>query len=76
MAKCKNHSRGPADSKYCGNGGVYYTYNFIEDGSDMGHVDYPWGGDKLKRLNLDLKVSNRALPSIEFSTIPNINYSG
>ena len=40
--KCLDYNRGPPDSKYCDDGGVYYAYNFREDGHDMGHVDYPW----------------------------------
>ncbi len=58
MANCEAHTKGPPDSKYCADGGVYYTYNFIEDGSGMGHVSYPWGGDLLEdKLNLSLTVS-------------------
>lgn len=41
MSNCMADSSGPQDSKYCANGGVYYTYNFVEDGPKMGHVDYP-----------------------------------
>ncbi|KAL8750925.1 MAG: hypothetical protein Q9199_006756 [Rusavskia elegans] len=34
---------GPQDSKYCPDGGIYYTYSFIEDGDKRGYVSYPWG---------------------------------
>lgn len=48
---------GPQDSKYCADSGVYYTYNFIETGDMGGYLGYPWGGEKLPSLDLDLKVS-------------------
>ena len=32
-AKCEGDTSGPSESRYCADGGVYYTYNFIEDGS-------------------------------------------
>ena len=59
-SKCLADSSGPGDSKYCDNGGVYYAYNFIEDGDLSGYVDYPWGGQLLQsKLNINLTVSNR-----------------
>ena len=42
---------GPSISKYCHDGGVYYTYDFIEDGPGMGHVGLPWGADQLSRAD-------------------------
>ena len=45
--KCLEDHSGPQDSKYCDDGGVYYTYNFVEDGDNRGHVDYPWGDQQL-----------------------------
>lgn len=45
--RCLNHDKGPNSTKYCADGGVYYTYNYIEDAGHEGHVGYPWGGDQL-----------------------------
>ena len=53
---CDADRFGPQDSKYCADSGVYYAYNFIEDGDLFGHLGYPWGGDKLSNLNLSLSV--------------------
>ena len=55
---CNTHSTGPQDSKNCSDEGVYYTYNFIEKGDHMGVVGYPWGGQNIKNLDLDLRVRN------------------
>ena len=55
--KCKDDMNGPQDMKHCEDGGVYYAYNFIEDGDHKGHVDYPWGADKLDKLQLTKDVS-------------------
>ena len=55
--KCMAHWQGPSDSKYCADGGVYYTYNFIEGTSETGYVGYPWGAQKLRELNSDLNLS-------------------
>ena len=49
---------GPFDSKYCGDGGVYYTYNFIEQQGGGGGVGWPWGADQLApRAGVNLTVS-------------------
>ena len=56
--KCLNDTSGPQDSKYCDDGGVYYTYNFIETGDEEGHVGYPWGGEKLTANGIDISVCN------------------
>ena len=48
MANCQADISGPPDLKYCGDGGVYYTYNYIEDGSHEGHLGWPWGANKLE----------------------------
>ena len=56
---CLNDTSGPPDSKYCADGGVYYAYNFVEDGDGRGHVDYPWGGDQLQEkfgISLNVRV--------------------
>lgn len=45
--KCEAHTAGPQDLKYCADGGVYYAYNFIEDGDYKGHLGYPWGADQM-----------------------------
>ena len=62
---------GPPDSKYCADGGVYYTYNFVEKGEvgigtfaytsekSGGGVDYPWGAPLLeKKTDIPLAVSS------------------
>ena len=62
MAKCQMHTTGPQASKYCADGGVYYAYNYIEDGDLVGHVDYPWGANLLQsNLNINFSVSNSSL---------------
>ncbi|KAL8879142.1 MAG: hypothetical protein Q9192_008295 [Flavoplaca navasiana] len=43
-------STGPPDSKYCADGGVYYTYNFREQKGGKGGVGWPWGADQLKSM--------------------------
>ena len=55
-ARCSSDLSGPQDSKYCADGGVYYTYNFIETGNLIGHVGYPWGADRLEANDLNLAV--------------------
>ena len=55
-SKCDQHVDGPQTMKYCGDGGVYYAYNYIEDGDLVGHVDYPWGADRLGERDIDPKV--------------------
>ncbi|KAL8854460.1 MAG: hypothetical protein Q9221_000731 [Calogaya cf. arnoldii] len=54
--KCAEDTTGPPDSKYCANGGVYYTYNFIERSNEGGGVGWLWGADKLQpKANISLK---------------------
>ncbi|KAL8964018.1 MAG: hypothetical protein Q9183_004770, partial [Haloplaca sp. 2 TL-2023] len=49
-------STGPPDSKYCADGGVYYTYNFWEQKNEGGGVGWPYGADKLNSsAGVDLK---------------------
>ncbi len=55
-AKCNNDNSGPPDSKYCADGGVYYTYNFIETGHLAGYLGYPWGATKLSDFNITISV--------------------
>ena len=55
-AKCNNDNSGPPDSKYCADGGVYYTYNFIETGHLSGNLGYPWGATKLSEFNITISV--------------------
>ena len=55
-AKCDNDKSGPPDSKYCADGGVYYTYNFIETGHLSGNLGYPWGATKLSEFNITISV--------------------
>ena len=55
---------GPPDSKYCDDGGVYYTYSFIEDTKPTkgGDVGWPWGADQLEpKANISLKVGNNLI---------------
>ena len=55
--KCLEHKKGPETSKYCADGGVYYTYNYIEDGEGRGFVGYPWGANLLmEKFEIDFKV--------------------
>ncbi|KAI4271394.1 MAG: hypothetical protein LQ337_006033, partial [Flavoplaca oasis] len=55
-AQNSTFSTGPPDSKYCADGGVYYTYNFREQKSGKGGVGWPWGADQLKpKAGIDLK---------------------
>lgn len=57
-SNCLIDRSGPQASKYCDDGGVYYAYNFVEDGAGEGHVNYPWGGDKLMdKVGINLTVS-------------------
>ena len=55
-AKCNNDNSGPPDSKYCADGGVYYTYNFIETGHLSGNLGYPWGATKISEFNITISV--------------------
>ena len=55
-AKCNTDNSGPPDSKYCADGGVYYTYNFIETGHLSGYLGYPWGATKLSEFNITISV--------------------
>ena len=56
--QCLGDHSGPQDSKYCDDGGVYYAYNFVEDGEQRGHLDYPWGGQLLmSKYEINLTVS-------------------
>ncbi|KAI4226376.1 MAG: hypothetical protein L6R36_003234 [Xanthoria steineri] len=49
-------STGPPDSKYCADGGIYYTYNFWEQKGEGGGVGWPYGADKLKpNAGIELK---------------------
>ena len=58
--KCNADVSGPGDLRYCGDGGVYYTYNFIESGEGIGYLGWPWGADKLQaELRIDPAVSQR-----------------
>ncbi|KAL8752049.1 MAG: hypothetical protein Q9184_005863 [Pyrenodesmia sp. 2 TL-2023] len=50
------NTMGPPDSKYCADGGVYYTYNFIERSNGRGGVGWLWGADKLQpKAGISLK---------------------
>lgn len=68
QGKCKNDTSGPSKLKYCGDGGVYYAYNFVEKGNLVGHRDYPWGSDKMKE-NLGIDPSVSLGPNYIFSLI-------
>ena len=49
--------KGPNDSRYCAEGGVYYTDNFIEHDGGGGGVGWPWGAVKLQpKTNTSLNV--------------------
>ncbi len=54
---CLVDTTGPQDSKYCADGGVYYTYNFVEAQGEGGGNSWPWGADKLvPQAQVDLKI--------------------
>lgn len=60
--RCLEDHPGPQDSKYCDDRGVYYAYNFVEDGENRGHLDYQWGRQQLMpKLGNNLTVSNSDL---------------
>lgn len=63
QAKCIADNTGPQDLKYCGDGGVYYSYNYVETGDHDGHTDYPWGAEKLQNLGIDMRVSHLHISS-------------
>ena len=54
--KCLADASGPNSSKYCDNGGVYYTYNFLES-NYAGEVGYPWGAQSLPESDIQFSVS-------------------
>lgn len=61
---CKADTTGPAELKYCGDGGVYYLYNIIEDGEGVAHLSWPWGADKIwDKLKINPAVSSHSLAS-------------
>ena len=61
-ALCLADRSGPQMLKYCGDRGVYYAYNFVEDGKGIGHLGLPWGADKmLANLRIDPAVRIRSL---------------
>ena len=66
--RCIVDRTGPQASKYCADGGVYYLYNFIEDGDLSGHVDYPWGmPDNAKTISPDMDLTVSASFNHHFS---------
>ena len=58
MSVCTEDQSGPPDSKYCGDGGVYYLYAFDESDHFAGYVDYPLGAQLLPTFGLNLIVSS------------------
>ena len=54
---CKNNTDGPQKLRYCADGGVYYAYNYIEDGNLGGRLGYPWGTENLAEFNISTDVS-------------------
>lgn len=58
--KCQADTTGPGDSKYCADGGVDYTYNFVEHDEEGGGVSYPWGAQNLPTLNIPLPWVTKA----------------
>ena len=61
-AKCLADPSGPQDSKYCADRGIYYTYNYIESGDKRRYVGYPWGGNLLPKLDINLTVRLKTRP--------------
>ena len=64
---CLADTTGPADSKYCAEGGIYYVYNFVETGSNLGYVDYPWGVRRLLDFGNNLPVCSTLTQSKAFT---------
>lgn len=63
-SSCDTDVSGPPSFKRCGDGGVYYAYNFIEGGEGVGHLGLPWGADKMKdQLRIDPTVRSRFSPT-------------
>ena len=55
--KCQADKNGWQASKTCADGGVYYLYRFNEDGHLIGHLDYPWGADKMTDSPFEIQPS-------------------
>lgn len=55
--KCIQDQTGPQELKYCADRGIYYAYNYIEDGHLQGHIDYPPGAAMLKKIDIQPNVS-------------------
>ena len=66
---CFGDTSGPQTLKYCADGGVYYGYNFIEDGTNLGHLGYSWGTEKLPELGIP---ANACLPTKSSPSSPSI----
>ena len=56
-ANCALDMQGWRNFSYCGDGGIYYAYRYVEGGHLTGHVDYPYGTTSLADFDLDMKVS-------------------
>ncbi|KAI9719249.1 MAG: hypothetical protein M1812_003579 [Candelaria pacifica] len=78
---CLVDRTGPQDSKYCDDHGVYYTYNYLEEGDKRGSVGYPWGGNLLQdRLGINLawltEASAKSYRLAKRNSIDPFNVSG
>ena len=63
-SKCLADQTGPQNLKYCADGGVYYAYNYVEQGDHKGKVDYPWGAEKLQQHGIDMRVRFKPTKSV------------
>ena len=66
--KCFADNTGPQQSKFCGDGGVYYSFNLIETGNLQAYVSYPWGTDHLREIGIEPQVSKQYLVSTAYIT--------
>ena len=63
---CLKDESGPPSTKYCADGGVYYTYNFDEGGG--GKIAAPWGADKFIKIDKDFNISVSLLQPSAYDT--------
>ena len=66
QTRCKADNTGSQALKACGDGGVYYTYSYIEKDSLRGEVDHPYGWDKLKKYDIEPSVRIPSLGPISY----------
>lgn len=72
-----NDTSGPLQTRYYseGDGGVYYTYLYHEDGVLKGHLDKPWGIDQLNASDYNISGSDITKASARAWKIGGFNYT-